>query len=119
MHDAIVIEGNRQKFLDLDSVMDERMRRQWAAAEAKLIGWGGTTALATATGMSRTTIAVGIKELRGREAGGEAPTARVGSARDGGEAMQEVFSPEGLEHSLHHFAAHRKQPQMPIQQRDD
>lgn len=39
------------------------MRRQWAAAEAKELGWGGVSLVAKATGLSRPTISVGIKEL--------------------------------------------------------
>jgi len=43
--------------------MDERMRRQWAATEARDFGWGGVTAVARATCLSRTTIASGLREL--------------------------------------------------------
>jgi len=43
--------------------MDERSRRQWAAAEASELGWGGVTAVARATGLSRTTITAGLRDL--------------------------------------------------------
>ncbi|MGH8675718.1 MAG: ISAzo13 family transposase [Burkholderiales bacterium] len=43
--------------------MDERGRRQWAAAEARELGWGGVTAVARATHLSRTTITAGLREL--------------------------------------------------------
>ena len=43
--------------------MDERMRRQWAAAEARGLGYGGVTTVSCATGLSRTTIAGGLAEL--------------------------------------------------------
>jgi hypothetical protein len=43
--------------------MDERMKRQWAAAESRDLGWGGVTAVAQATGLSRTTITAGLREL--------------------------------------------------------
>ena len=43
--------------------MDERGRRQWAAAEAGELGWGGVSAVARATGLSRTTITAGLREL--------------------------------------------------------
>jgi hypothetical protein len=43
--------------------MDERGRRQWAAAEARELGRGGVTAVSRATGLSRTTITAGLKEL--------------------------------------------------------
>ena len=47
--------------------MDERSRRQWAAAEAREHGYGGVTAVARATGLARNTIAAGIRELEYRE----------------------------------------------------
>jgi len=40
------------------------MRRQWAAAEAMELAWGGISCVARATGLSRTTILAGIRELR-------------------------------------------------------
>ncbi|NUQ08611.1 MAG: ISAzo13 family transposase [Phycisphaerae bacterium] len=43
--------------------MDERGRRQWAAAEAQELGWGGVSAVARATRLSRTTITAGLREL--------------------------------------------------------
>ena len=61
---AQVIQGIRRKFRALRPGMDERLRRQWAAAEARELGRGGITAVACATGMSRTTITVGCRELK-------------------------------------------------------
>ena len=43
--------------------MDERMRRVWAAAEARAVGHGGVSVVAEATGMSRTTIVAGRADL--------------------------------------------------------
>jgi hypothetical protein len=54
--------------------MDERTRRQWAAAEATELGWGGVSAVAAATGLSRTTITAGLHELRHRAEHPGAPT---------------------------------------------
>jgi hypothetical protein len=54
----------RAKFLALKPVMDERLTRLWAGAEAEAIGTGGITLVAAATGMSRTTIRAGRDELR-------------------------------------------------------
>ena len=71
--DAAVIELIRDKFKSLRDVMDERVRRQWAAAEALALGFGGISEVARATGMSRNTIAVGIAELGVRQAQPEAP----------------------------------------------
>ena len=63
MHDREVITQIRQKYLALRPEMDERMRRQWAAAEAMYLGWGGVTAVAQATGLSRVTLMSGLREL--------------------------------------------------------
>jgi transposase len=61
--DAQVIERIQRKYHLLAPEMDERMRRQWAATEARELGWGGVTAVAKATGMSRPTITAGLREL--------------------------------------------------------
>ena len=81
MQDAQVIERIRRKFSTLAPVLDERSRRQWAAAEAMELARGGVTSVALATGLSRTTIAAGIAELR-RRADGAAVT--PGIRRPGG-----------------------------------
>jgi hypothetical protein len=71
--DAAVIEGIRDKFNALRAVMDERTRRQWAAAEASALGWGGVSGVSQATGLSRNTIALGVAELDRRRAKPDAP----------------------------------------------
>jgi len=53
----------RRKYRSLRMVMDERLRRQWAATEARDLGWGGVTLVARATGLSRTTVTAGLWEL--------------------------------------------------------
>jgi hypothetical protein len=63
MQDAREAERIRQKYRSLSPLMDERMRRLWAAAEAQALGWGGLTNVALATGLSRNTVAVGAREL--------------------------------------------------------
>jgi hypothetical protein len=63
MQDAQIAEGIRHAYEALLPEMDERMRRQWAAAEARRLGYGGVTAVSRAIGLSRTTIAAGLAEL--------------------------------------------------------
>ena len=77
MHDAAAIERTRRKFQALTVVMDERVRRQWAAAEAMAFGWGGITHVAKATGLSRTTILAGVRELQAHEAGASLPSPSI------------------------------------------
>jgi transposase len=57
----------RRKYQALSRIMDERMRRRWAASEALALGWGGITAVAEATGLSQTTIRAGIAECQSPE----------------------------------------------------
>jgi len=63
VQDAQSITQIRRKYHSLSVEMDERGRRQWAAAEARELGWGGVTAVARAIGLSRTTITAGLREL--------------------------------------------------------
>ena len=63
MQDAQTAGRIRRAYRALRPEMDERMRRQWAAAEARGLGYGGVTSVSRATGLSRTTIAAGLAEL--------------------------------------------------------
>jgi hypothetical protein len=63
MQDAKVEARIRRKFRLVAVELDERRRRQWAAAEARDAGWGGISLVARATGLSRPTIMAGLKEL--------------------------------------------------------
>lgn len=72
----------QQKFAALAPVLDERSRRLWAATEAKAIGYGGQTLLAKATGMSRNTMHIGMRELE--QAPGGSAEARQRVRRPGG-----------------------------------
>jgi hypothetical protein len=70
----------RAKYEALKPVMDERMSRLWAGAEADAIGEGGIAAVERATGLSRTTIRMGRYEL----AAGVSPDDVVNVRRPGG-----------------------------------
>jgi hypothetical protein len=63
MQDAKVEARIRHKYRMVAIELDERRRRQWAAAEARDVGWGGISLVARATGLSRPTILAGLKEL--------------------------------------------------------
>jgi hypothetical protein len=56
--------GLARKFDLLAGVLDERTRRLVAAADAEAIGFGGVTAVARASGLSRGTVIRGIAELK-------------------------------------------------------
>src|SRR6266849_5375773 len=74
----------RKKFVALRGALNERARRLWAASEARALGWGGITALATATGMSRNTIKAGTMELKTRVKKKRGPVGRPPVRRAGG-----------------------------------
>jgi transposase len=59
-----MITAIQEKFNTLAPLLDERVRRLWAACEADSLGHGGIAAVASATGLSRTTIQAGLAELR-------------------------------------------------------
>ncbi len=55
--------GLASKFKLLARVLAERARRLVAAAEAEAMGFGGVTAVALASGLSRGTVMRGVAEL--------------------------------------------------------
>jgi hypothetical protein len=73
MQDPASAEQIAMKYLSLAPMMDERMRRQWAASEARAYGWGGVRAVSGAIGMSPNTIRRGLAELLDRQAHPGAP----------------------------------------------
>jgi len=64
VHDAKAAARIRRKYRVVAPELDERRRRQWAAAEARDGGWGGVSLVARATGLSRPTISAGLRELQ-------------------------------------------------------
>ena len=64
MDTSTIVACVRQKFDLLRPLMTERMRRQWAASEALALPRGGMALVAQATGLSRTTIWAGVRELQ-------------------------------------------------------
>ncbi len=68
----------RQRFTALEQVLDEKSRRLLVAAESKVWGAGGISAVSKATGVSRQVIRQGLRELE------EAPTHPAGRIRRAG-----------------------------------
>jgi transposase len=63
MRNSEVIEQIRSKYQSLLPHLNEKARRIWAAIESMSMGRGGISQVARATGLSRTTIYAGIREL--------------------------------------------------------
>jgi hypothetical protein len=70
----------RERFTAFGKGLDERSRRLLAAAEAKAAGYGGIAAAYRATGIARSTIGRGLKEL-GDPVPLVGPVRRPGSGR--------------------------------------
>jgi hypothetical protein len=72
----------------LDPVLDERGRRRFAAAEARMAGRGGVSAVSRITGLARSTIRRGLDELE--RVAGDALTGRVRRPGGGRKKATEV-----------------------------
>lgn len=96
MQDAAVLDSIAAKYLSLAPLMDERMRRQWAAAEARAYGWGGVRAVSGVIGMSPNTIKKGLSELTERAESPEVPLATRLRREGGGRKRSSESDPELL-----------------------
>ena len=75
------LEVIHRKYRMLESSLNERSRRVWAAAEAQALGYGGASLVSQATGISRSTISRGRKETRARRGAPEGRIRRPGGGR--------------------------------------
>ena len=82
----------RRKYKGLRSVLTERSRRLWAASEATALGHGGIGLVEQATGISRSTISRGMRELD--TAGAALPAERT--RRPGGGRKRTVDTDDRL-----------------------
>lgn len=74
-------QATEEKFRALAGRLDEATLRLWAAVEARALGHGGVSAVASAVGLSRTTIYAGLRELAAATSGRELLTAGRGRVR--------------------------------------
>ena len=80
----LVSHGDIQRrFHSLSPFLDERMRRLVAAAESEALGYGGVSAVARATGVSRRAITEGVKELKRPKRASQMSQAQAGIRRKG------------------------------------
>jgi hypothetical protein len=115
MQDAGTVKQIRRKYQALWPLMDERMRRQWAATEVAEIGWGGVTLVSAATGLARNTIATGVAELEYRRAHPR-ETLEVRLRRPGGGRKPLSETDPGLQQALEALVdpGTRGHPQSPL-----
>lgn len=74
-------EAIRARFVAVAPLVDERARRLFAGAEALAIGRGAVSAVALATGLSRTTVQRGMADVRAGEVGLKGRVRREGAGR--------------------------------------
>ena len=104
-----------EKYEALRGVMDEQMRRLWAATEARALGYGGVSIVARAVGLTRPTITAGMKELGdARQLAPLAPMNRV--RREGAGRPRATDSDAGLRPALEELVepATRGHPMSPL-----
>lgn len=75
------VETLHRKYTALEPELTERSRRLWAATEARALGHGGIAQVERATGVSRSTISRGLRELESGEILGPERTRRRGGGR--------------------------------------
>jgi hypothetical protein len=63
MSKAEIVEVIKTKYECFSPYLNEKTRRIWDSIEAQALGRGGVSLVSLATGLSRTTIYVGMKEL--------------------------------------------------------
>jgi hypothetical protein len=92
------------------------MRRLVAAAESEAIGYGGVSAVARATGVSRRAITEGTKELRQQKVSGESLTAQSRIRRKGAGRKRTVDKDPALREDLDRLVgpATRGDPESPL-----
>lgn len=75
MEDSLAVS---QRFASIADALNERLRRLVAASEAQVLGYGGVSLVARATGVSRRAITQGLAEIkRGVSAASEQNPARI------------------------------------------
>jgi len=103
--------GITARYEALKPVLDERARRLLAAAESQVVGKGGISAVAQATGISRPVIRQGIAELKNPDT---LPSGRI--RRKGGGRKKAVEKDESLTSDLQNLleSTTRGDPESPL-----
>ncbi len=81
MVDAAALAGVKQRYAALSPHLDERKRRLMVASETVALGPRSLAAVSRATGLARTTIARGVKELHQPDEMAEERVRRLGAGR--------------------------------------
>ena len=74
-------ERIRQRYVELSPALNERGRRLFAAAEARAYGYGGGSVVSRTTGIARSTIERGLREIEAKRAMPPGRSRRAGGGR--------------------------------------
>ena len=115
MQEEAALLAIESRYRSLSVLMDERMRRQWAAAESRSYGWGGVRAVGSVIGMSPNTIRKGLEELAVRDEDPDAPV-EPGLRRSGAGRKRHTESDPHLLQALESLVepTTRGDPQSPL-----
>ena len=115
MQEETALLAIESKYRSLSVLMDERMRRQWAAAESRAYGWGGVRAVGSVIGMSPNTIRKGLEELAVRDENPQAPV-QAGLRRAGAGRKRHTESDPQLLQALENLVepTTRGDPESPL-----
>jgi len=115
MRDEERIQHIKDRYRALSPLLDERARRQWAAAEAKTYGWGGRRHVSKATGIAPNTISKGLKELQERRRRPRRPLSTRLRRKGAGRKRREIGDP-GIADALERLVdpATRGDPMSPL-----
>jgi hypothetical protein len=110
-----VVESIRLKFELLRHVMDERMTRLWAAAEARALGFGGGAIVTAATGIRSKRISDGQRDLDEIEAAPPTDKPREQRIRRPGAGRKPLTEkdPKLLEHLVNDRQGPRRSDEAP------
>jgi len=105
-----------QRFRSLSAFLDERMRRLVAAAQSAAIGYGGVSAVARATGVSRRAITEGMRELSQQKVSRESLPSQSRVRREGAGRKRTVDKDPTLREDLDRLVdpATRGDPESPL-----
>ena len=92
---SLITQQLKAKFDALSPVMGERLRRLWAATEARALGRGGISRVSEATGLTPVTIRAGLRHLEGHVGGSASAAVAAGRRRrvGGGRKRLSVHDP--------------------------
>ena len=93
-------EAIRARYINLEWALDEKLRRLFAANEAKVFGHGGITLVRKATGVARNSIKQGLKELSSKKEEGITPSVSTRIRKVGGGRKASVKNDKKLQDAL-------------------